>query len=114
MSNWQIFGTRKCPETRKAERFLKEQGIKFQLIDLKEKAISKGELTSISRSVPFKELINTQGAEYKKRNLQYLVHDIEKELLAHPLLLRTPVVRLGQQATVGYQPETWKQWLLDK
>ncbi len=113
MSNWQIFGSSKCQETRKAERFLKSLGIKFQLIDLKAKGISKGELTSVSRSIPFKQLINTEGPEYKKRNLQYMVHDIETELLAHPLLLKTPVVRLGQKASVGYQPELWKQWLAD-
>ncbi len=111
MSNWQIFGTRKCSETRKAERFLKSLGLKFQLIDLKTKPLSKGELTSIRQSVSLQELINTEGAEYKKRNLQYMVHDIETQLLAHPLLLKTPVVRLGQRATVGYAPETWKQWL---
>lgn len=114
MSNWQIFGSSKCQETRKAERFLKSLGIKFQLIDLKSKGISKGELTSVSRSIPFKQLINTEGPEYKKRNLQYMVHDIETELLAHPLLLKTPVVRLGQKASVGYQPELWKQWLAEK
>lgn len=113
MSNWQIFGTRKCAETRKAERYFKGLGVKFQLIDLKETPLSKGELSSIRKSIPLKELINTQGAEYKKRNLQYLVHDIETELLAHPQLLITPVVRLGQRATVGYQPEIWKQWLAD-
>lgn len=114
MSNWQIFGTGKCQETRKAERFFKGVGIKYQLIDLKSKGISKGELTSVARSVPLRQLIDTEGAEYKKRNLQYLVHDIESELLAHPLLLRTPVVRLGQKASLGYQPELWKQWLADK
>lgn len=114
MSNWQIFGTGKCQETRKAERFFKGVGVKYQLIDLKSKGISKGELTSVARSVPLKELIDIEGAEYKKRNLHYLVHDIEAELLAHPLLLRTPVVRLGQKASLGYQPELWKQWLADK
>lgn len=114
MSNWQIFGTPKCQETRKAERYFKSIGVKFQLIDLKQKGISKGELSSISRAVPLKELIDTEGAEYKKRNLQYMVHDIETELLAHPLLLKTPVVRLGQKASVGYQPEVWKQWLAAK
>lgn len=110
-STWQIFGTRKCAETRKAERFLKSLGIKYQLVDLKETKLSKGELSSIRKSIPLKDLIDPQGAEYKKRNLAYLVHDIETELLAHPLLLVTPIVRLGQRATAGYQPETWKQWL---
>lgn len=114
MSNWQIFGTRKCQESRKAERYLKSLGIKFQLIDLLEKPISKGELTSVSRSIPLSELIDKQGAEYKKRNLQYMVHDVETVLLQYPLLLKTPIVRLGQKATSGYQPEVWKQWLAEK
>jgi len=39
-----------------------------------------------------------------------MVHDIETEILEHPLLLKTPIVRNGRQATVGYQPEVWKQW----
>ncbi|PIQ29153.1 ArsC family transcriptional regulator [bacterium (Candidatus Blackallbacteria) CG17_big_fil_post_rev_8_21_14_2_50_48_46] len=111
MSNLQIFGTRKCSETRKAERFFKERGQKFQFIDLKETKISKGELNSIRKSVPLKDLINTQGAEYQKRNLKYIVHDIETELLEHPLLLMTPIVRQGPKATVGFQPEIWKTWL---
>lgn len=111
MSNWQIFGTRKCAETRKAERFFKERGIKVQFVDLKEKKLSKGELNSIRQSLPLEELIDTQGAEYQKRNLKYIVHDLESELLEHPLLLRTPIVRKGTRASVGYQPEVWKSWL---
>ena len=35
--NIQIFGTTKCFDTKKAQRYFKERGIKFQMIDLKEK-----------------------------------------------------------------------------
>lgn len=35
--NIQIFGTKKCNDTKKAERFFKERGIKFQFVDLREK-----------------------------------------------------------------------------
>ena len=42
--NIQIFGTKKSQDTKKAERYFKERGIKFQAVDLKEKGISKGEL----------------------------------------------------------------------
>jgi arsenate reductase (glutaredoxin) len=111
MSNWQIFGTRKCPETRKTERFFKERGLKYQFIDFKETKISKGELSSVRKSVALKDLIDMQGSEYQKRNLKYMVHDIETELLEHPLLFVTPIVRQGQRSTVGFQPEVWKQWL---
>ena len=47
--NIQIFGTKKCSDTRKAERFFKERGIKFQFVDMKEKGMSKGEFNSVAQ-----------------------------------------------------------------
>ena len=47
--NIQIFGTKKCNNTKKAERFFKERGIKFQFIDMKEKGMSKGEFNSVAQ-----------------------------------------------------------------
>ena len=46
--NIQIFGTKKCNDTRKAERFFKERGIKYQFVDMKEKGMSKGEFTAVA------------------------------------------------------------------
>ncbi|MBP1748473.1 MAG: arsC [Deltaproteobacteria bacterium] len=109
--NIQIFGTNKCQDTKAAQRFFKERGIKFQYIDLNVKGLSKGELQSIKASIGIDELIDTQGKEYAKRNLKYLTHDIEEELLDHPVLFKTPIVRSGSKSTVGYQPDVWKEWL---
>ena len=39
--NIQIFGTKKCNDTKKAERFFKDRGIKYQFIDMKEKGMSE-------------------------------------------------------------------------
>ena len=33
-----------------------------------------------------------------------------EKLLDDPTLLRTPIVRNGKQATVGYCPEVWETW----
>ena len=49
--NIQIFGTKKSSDTRKAERFFKERGIKFQSIDLNQKGLSKGEFNSVMQAV---------------------------------------------------------------
>lgn len=108
---WQIFGTPKCSDTRKAERFFKDRQLKFQAINLAEKGVSKGELNSIKAAVGLENLIDKNGKEYEKRHLKYLVHDIEEQLLKYPLLFKTPIVRDGARATVGYQPEVWKKWL---
>ncbi|HPC11529.1 MAG TPA: arsenate reductase family protein, partial [candidate division Zixibacteria bacterium] len=101
----QIFGTRKCPDTRKAERFFRERGVAIQVIDLREKGVSPGELRSLARAVPLSELIDTEGKEYERLNLRYIRHNVEEMLLAHPLLFRTPIVRSGPRAAAGYHPE---------
>ncbi len=112
--NIQIFGTKKCNDTKKAERFFKERGIKYHFRNLNEKGISKGELENIKHAIPLEELIDKNGKEFKKRNLQYMVYDTETELLENPLLFKTPVVRNGTKVTLGYQPEIWKQWIAEE
>ena len=108
--NIQIFGTQKCQDTRKAERYFKERAIKYQFVNLTEKGLSKGELNSVKAAVGgLDKLIDTEGKEYQKRNLKYLVHNVEEELLSDPLLFKTPIVRNGSKATVGYRPEVWKE-----
>lgn len=106
----QIFGTKKCKDTAKALRFFRERGIETHMVDLAEKGMSKGELANICRQVPAEELIDKNSKEYEKRNLKYIVHNIEEELLADPLLFRTPVVRYGKNSSAGYTPEIWKRW----
>lgn len=109
--NIQIFGTKKCQDTRKAERYFKERKITIQFIDLNIRGLSKGELDKVKTAVGgLENLIDKAGKEYAKRNLKYLVHDVATELLEHPLLLRTPIVRNGAKATVGYCPEVWGSW----
>ncbi len=107
----QIFGTLKCQETRKAQRYFKERGIPFQFINLAEKSISRGELSSVKTVIGVENLIDKDSKEYKRLNLKYLTHNVEEELLNHPLLCRTPIVRDGRKATVGYTPEVWKEWI---
>lgn len=108
--NIQIFGTPRCQDTRKAQRFFKERGISFQYIDLTAKALSKGELSSVKSAIGIENLIDKEGKEYARRNLKYLTHNIEEELLNNPLLLKTPIVRNGPKATTGYKPDVWKEW----
>jgi arsenate reductase-like glutaredoxin family protein len=106
----QIFGTLKCQDTRKAQRYFKDRGIPFQFVNLAEKGLSRGELNSIKAIVGVENLIDKNSKEYNKRNLKYLAHNVEEELLNHPLLYRTPIVRGGRKATVGYAPDLWKEW----
>ena len=108
--NIQIFGKSKCFDTKKAQRYFKERGIKFQSVDLLKYGISRGELTSVKNAVGLSALVDEKNPDAAL--IQYLAYDADKleKLLEDPRLLRTPIVRNGKQATVGYCPDIWKTW----
>lgn len=111
--NIQVFGTKKCNDTKKAQRFFKERGIKFQFIDMNEKEISKGELRSVSQAVGgLSALINEECKDQDALGLvKYIAEeDREEMLLKHQQVIKTPIVRNGKLATLGYQPDVWKKW----
>lgn len=112
--NLQIFGTKKCQDTKKAERFFRERGINFQLIDLAEKGISAGELRSVAAAVGMDALVDTDGRRFKDKGLAYQDYDAEAEILADPLILVTPIVRDGRRATAGYDPAAWTAWIREQ
>lgn len=111
--NIQIFGTKKCNETKKAQRFFKERGIKFQFIEMKEKGMSKGEFNSVAQvNGGLENMINWQG---KDQNILALIKYLAEEdkltkVLENPQVIKTPVVRNGKKSTLGYCPEVWKEW----
>ncbi|MBK7378921.1 MAG: ArsC family transcriptional regulator [Ignavibacteriales bacterium] len=107
----QIIGTKKCKETQKAERYFKERRIPFHFRDLTEKGLAKGELDNISRVIPLDKLIDRESKKFIARGMQFMVFDIEDELLADQLVLKTPIVRNERLVTVGYKPEVWKEWI---
>ncbi len=108
--NIQIFGKSKCFDTKKAQRYFKERRIPFQNIDLLDKGMSQGELKSVAAAVGLAALIDSKHPDAAL--LQYLAYDEDKleKLLENPRLLKTPIVRNGRQATVGFCPEVWKSW----
>ena len=94
--NIQIFGRSKCFDTKKAERWFKERRVRFQSVDVVKYGMSRGELSSVKNAV----------------GLQHLAYDQDKldRLWEDQTMLRTPIVRNGRQATVGYCPEVWAAW----
>lgn len=111
--NIQIFGTKKSFDTKKAQRYFKERRIKFQFIDLREKEMSKGELQSVMRAVGgLDALIDPKAKDQDTVALITYLAEGQKfdKLLENQQILREPIVRNGKQATVGYEPDTWKTW----
>ena len=151
--NIQIFGTKKCFDTKKAERYFKERGIKYQFIDMKETGLSKGEYNSIKQAVggldkmlnpnckdkdalalikyitdedkgmskgEFNSVKQAVGGldnmidqNHKDKDLLALIKyivDKEEKVLENQQVIKTPIVRNGKMATIGYTPDIWKKW----
>ena len=111
--NIQIFGTKKCFDTKKAERYFKERRVKYQLIDMKEKGMSKGEFQSVMKAVGgLDTLIDPKAKDQELLTLLQYLTDADKleKVYENQHLIRTPIVRSGKLATVGFQPDVWKNW----
>lgn len=103
--NIQIFGKSKCFDTKKAQRYFKERRIKFQFVDVLKFGMSRGELTAVKNAVGMDAMSDAP-------EVRYLAHDEDRleKLFDYPEFLKTPLVRNGRQATVGYCPDVWKSW----
>lgn len=111
--NIQIFGKSKCFDTKKAERYFKERRIPFQSVDLLRYGMSGGEFDSVLRAVGgVDELIDWSSKRPEIDLMRYMEDAAAKEnkVFDDPQLMKTPVVRNGKQATVGYCPEIWETW----
>ena len=111
--NVQIFGTKKCNDTKKTERFFKERGIKYQFIDMKEKGMSKGEFNSVAQvNGGLENMINWESKDKDTLALIKYTADEDKleKVLENPQVIKTPVVRNGRASTLGYQPDIRKGW----
>lgn len=106
----QIFGRSKCFDTKKAERWFKERNIKVQSVDIMSKGLSKGEFDSVVKALgSIESVINTSAKDYC--SIKYLLDEAKYDKLCEiPALYRTPIVRCGKLAAVGYCPEKWEQF----
>jgi len=111
--NIQIFGKSKCFDTKKAERYFKERGIKFQAIDIIKYGMSKGEYNSVKLAVGgFRNMVDEKSQAYENLYIKHLKSEtsVEERLLENNDLFKTPIVRNGKAATIGFAPDVWKEW----
>ena len=111
--NIQIFGSKKNNDSKKAERYFKERGIKFQFVDMKEKGLSKREFRSVAQvNGGLENMLDLNCKDQDTLTLiQYLAEEDKLEkILENQQVLKLPIVRNGKQSTLGYQSDIWKTW----
>ncbi len=110
----QIFGVKKSADTRKALRFFSERRVKTHFVDLQERPASPGELKRFAQKFGVKALVDDDSARHRELGLQHAVFGDQRwlDLLAEePLMLRMPLVRKGNELSIGLAEAQWKDWL---
>ena len=98
--NVMIYGTKRCAETRKAERFFRERRIPVQFRDVGDKPLTEGELKNLAAGHKIAELVDEASPAYAKRGLAYMEADPFEELLADAALLVTPIIRIDRKSFI--------------
>jgi len=112
----QIFGLEKDQATRAAQRFFKERRVPISFVDLRKRAIAPAELRRFVDRLGARALIDETSRVYRQAGLGFLRmddDDVVARVLADASLLRLPLVRNGNEVTVGRAEATWKGWLRD-
>ena len=112
----QIFGTKGCADTRKAQRFFSERRVKMHFVDLKERAASQGELKRFSQKFGADALVDRESKRFLAMGLRQASYGEARWLQIledEPLLLRTPLVRSGRHLSIGVDEEAWKRWIAE-
>ena len=75
--------------------------------------MSKGEFNSICQAVGGLEALIDEACKDKEllALIKYIsAEDKAEKILENQKVIKVPIVRNGKQATVGYQPDVWKNW----
>ncbi len=110
----QIFGTKKCADTRKALRFFSERRVKTHFVDLNERAAALGELRRFAQKFGVTALIDRDSRRFQDLGLGQARYGDERwleKLVEEPLMLKTPLVRFQHQLTLGVDEAVWKGWV---
>lgn len=114
MPDIHVFGTGDSPATRAALRFFRERRIVVHHADLRKRPIAPGELQRFVQRLGARTLLDVDGRVYREKGLAHMRLDdaeIVQRLLADVRLLRLPLVRHGNEVTVGRAEATWTSWL---
>lgn len=107
-----------CSTCKKAENWLKEHGVAFEVRPIREHNPTYGELDSWSREsgLPLRRFFNTSGQQYRTLGLKDKLDGMTREeqlgvLASDGMLVKRPLLVGDGVVLVGFRPEQWAQTL---
>lgn len=114
-----FYGYAKCSTVKKAKKWLNENNIPFEEIEITENPPSKEELEKVYKQsgLEIKKFFNTSGVKYRELGLKDVVKTESDEKLLEILssdgmLIKRPLVYDDKNVLLGFKEEEWKNKLL--
>lgn len=106
-----VYGLRQCDTCRKTLKYLKQQGLEHEFIDLREQPVGREQIAAWVAALGRERLVNRRSTTWqglseteRTRSAGTGVVDL---LMAHSTLIKRPLVERHGKLTVGFQPEAW-------
>ncbi|MGI6257306.1 MAG: arsenate reductase family protein [Anaerovoracaceae bacterium] len=110
----------KCTTCKKALKWMDEQGISYELKDIKGEHPDKESLTKWYEmsGLPLKRFFNTSGIQYRELGLKDKLKEMSEEeqlslLATDGMLVKRPLVVGKDFVLLGFKEEEWKERLTD-
>lgn len=110
-----LFGIRNCDTIKKARTWLDAHGVAYDFHDYRTMGIDRARLTAWVEELGWEAVLNRTGTTFRT----LAPHDREgldaakaiTLMLAHPSLIKRPMLDLGTRRVVGFSPATYTQAL---
>ena len=113
-----VYSYKNCSTCKKAVKFLDQESIKAEVVDITETPPSKTELKKMLASYDgqLKKLFNTSGQVYREMNLSQKLPSMSQDealglLSGNGKLVKRPFVLIGNQGVVGFREDEWRELL---
>ena len=112
--SYKVYCYEKCSTCKKALKFLNDNNIKYELIDIKENNPDESILKEIKNkaNVSFNKMFNTSGLLYREyelsKKLANMTDDEMLKLLAsNGMLVKRPILIGDDFALIGFKEDEW-------
>jgi arsenate reductase-like glutaredoxin family protein len=105
-----LYGIPTCDTCKKAQKALQEVGHEVIFRDIRAEPLSEIEWAEFLNEFG-SALVNQKSTTYRGLSMWLRESEADAQLLAHPTLMKRPVLKFGNKLTVGWDPAVQDVWL---
>ena len=109
-----VIGIKNCDTIKKTRKWLNENEVEFEFIDLKKEPLTIDEIKELEYKVGLDVLVNKRGTTYRNLGLKdknLSDQDMIQTLQENQSMIKRPVLVLDEAVLVGYDEEAFKNFI---